>query len=186
MEKKPPSSLTDILNDLVRFKTEKESQQEAEQKLSDKGRKLNQQAMNLLQSRGEPQTTHIGTAAGRGIIGARLELAHFLKTPEVEVDLNGQNVKMIVKENLSSGPNYRIYKSGVSILLSQDHSKEYNELFRIGNGGVTNWRGEPADFDQITTASQILKFIEDSLPERAKQSPSVFEKRKPKVSHNSL
>lgn len=124
---------------------------------------LYQQAEVLLNTKGESYKTKIGIGAGHNVIGYRLENISCIATPKVNTEIEGKKYALQVVDNWKSGPNYSIHKAGILVNLVSGNNKDKQQLFKIGDKQVLNWRGEMANFEEMNMAKEILSFMKAPL-----------------------
>ena len=163
----PPEALRVIIEDLDRFKSEQQTQQELQAKHQEESGQLFRQAMQLLRTRGMTLGSVIGTGAGRGIVGYRMREISHLVTQPVNVEIGDQKFQLSVTQKKIGGPNIvRDDGFSIEIITGEDKAATHTELFRIRHSNITNWRSQEASDQEMTTAGQILEFLEQNLPER--------------------
>lgn len=164
-----PNFLKGIVADIANQRRQDEQNQELERQYKEQVQSLQKSANSLLSEKGIQHTTHIGTGAGKDVVGYRLEQTFYQATQPIEIEDGDSKMTLEVVENVSGGPNYTIRHDSISIVLKEDgQGDKSQELFKIERSndpnGITNWRGEKATVAELGLAQNIIDLIDSILP----------------------
>lgn len=165
MERLPPESLSSIMAEVRNAEAKSKAQKRSEEQLKAQSEELFRQTSALLEH-GEVNTKFINISGGSGLVGMKDEEVKYLATPPIQVEVDNERVSLRVVQDVSGGPNWSIRRDSISIKTCDDGGKEKTlfQISRSGYEGVKNWLGERATAEQIMIASEIVSFIESSLP----------------------
>lgn len=139
-----------------------------EAKTAEKHRKLcsgiYKKAGELFDKYGMSEDIVVGVGAGGGIIGFRYTSDTIMKTPDVTVDIGGKPWNLVIKQGVSTGPNYRHSVDKILIVISSDDKKK--ELFNISHDHAYNFLGKEMNGAELKEAEGIIGFVKKSLFEK--------------------
>lgn len=169
MEKGLPAALSRIFSDIADNESKEQDKRKKINAESQRKKGLYDRISDLTNNYGVSTPTSVGTGAGSGIIGYRLETRSHLVTPPVEVRTSWGTVKIQIIERIKGGPNYSVESDGFSI------QNEERTLFHIRkNGDAINWIGQEATNEERGfVSSKILDPLEKKLAKLPKPKPSA-------------
>lgn len=168
MEKGLPAALSRIFSEIADNESKEQEERERIHTEILEKKKLYDRIEDLAGKYGVNTPTSVGTGAGDGVIGYRLETRHHLVTPPIKVRTPQGTTEIQIIEHLTGGSNYTVHSDG---FLIKNREKT---LFHIReNGEAINWIGEEAsDEERDFISNEILDPLEEKLAKLPKSKQS--------------